>query len=66
MEKRIPANVPKLFLTDLFCLHCDTPMKYSGNSLLSSPPQHIYVCVRCGRKHLTTKHYPGTEVEVDV
>lgn len=66
MEKRVPANIPNLFLTDLFCPHCDWPMKFTGNSLLSNPPKHIYVCVRCGRKHLTIKHYPGTEVEESV
>lgn len=66
MEKRVSANVPNLFLTDLFCPHCDWPMKFTGNSLFSNPPKHIYVCVRCGRKHLTTKHYPGMEVEESV
>jgi hypothetical protein len=62
MEKKISANVHVL---ELFCPFCEIPMRYSNNTLFTDPPKHIYVCMRCGCKHLTTEHFPKTKVETN-
>lgn len=42
----------------VFCSNCDKEMIFTGNSLLSNPPQYIHCCIGCGRKYLSDFIYP--------
>ena len=59
--------VVKMELVRLFCMTCtDGEMKPTGLSLMSSPPQHVMRCSKCGDEYsVIGKHYPRLEFEAE-
>ena len=42
----------------LYCDKCGTEMYFSGEVLLSYPPQFPHICPKCGFKITTKEQYP--------
>lgn len=57
----------KTFIVKYFCEPCATKgggeYKYTGRTMLTSPPKFQHVCDRCGERKLLSKQYPSTELE---
>lgn len=48
----------KTIMVYKYCDRCGEEMHFTGQTLLSSPPQHIHVCEKCGYTDTCPNVYP--------